>query len=163
MDLVDQGLLRGRPLGFQGQRPGRAGELAARLHKLRGNAGLLGAMELHRLAGEAEAHCRGKQLSSLCAALESLANALGELNASAEGILAAPEPAPDAAPAPATDAATIARIRQLLASNDLEAVTLIKDEAAGLRSLIGHARYASLQDAVEELDFGKAAGLLPGH
>ncbi len=141
----------------------RQRELAARLHKLRGNAGLLGAMELHRLAGEAEAHCREKRLSALRDSLERLADALGELNASAGGILAAPEPAPDAAPAPATDAATIARIRQLLASNDLEAVTLIKYEAAGLRSLIGHARYASLQDAVEELDFGKAAGLLPGH
>ncbi|MFM6989580.1 MAG: PAS domain-containing protein, partial [Arenimonas sp.] len=139
----------------------RQRELAARLHKLRGNAGLLGAMELHRLAGEAETHCREKRLSPLRATLENLASALQELGASADGILNTVEPAADTVPAPATDGATIAHIRSLLAANDLEALTLIKAEAAGLRSLIGHEGYASLQDAVEELDFGKAAGLLP--
>ena len=117
-------------------------------------------MDVHRLAGEAEAYCRENQLPPLRATLETLAGALNRLGAAADGILDMPAPAADDNPSPATDAATVARIRRLLAANDLEAVLLVKSEAAGLRSLIGRDGYARLQDAVEELDFEKALALL---
>jgi len=56
---------------------------ASRLHKLKGGAGLLGAMDIHRLAGEAEAACMAGERRNVERLAVELASGLDRLRATA--------------------------------------------------------------------------------
>jgi len=71
---------------------------ASRFHKLKGGAGLLGAMGIHRLAGEAEAACVAGERRDVERLAGELAAGLTRLRASARAALGATGPDAERAP-----------------------------------------------------------------
>jgi len=143
----------------------RNATLAARLHKLRGSAGMLSAKVVQQLAGDAEALARsGGPEASLRPALEALAQALGRLNQQAAPPLAALRKADGQAPAaPASAPVLTPPILQawldLLEAQDLGALARFRELAPALRQQLAPDTFAALQDAVERLSFGQAAAI----
>jgi PAS domain S-box-containing protein len=138
--------------------------LAARLHKLRGSAGMLGAQHLHDVASRAEASCRrGDAGLELEAALAQLAPVLAQLSADRDQLQALLNE--HAIPGgrvdhPAWGAAERARLLALLRSHDLAAVTVLKAQEQAMAEALGLARFQPLKQAVMNLAFDEAQALL---
>ena len=140
--------------------------LAARMHNLRGNAGLLGAHALCEMTSALETSLRSKaneaditaRLSALCRALQALAiaaePALTEhLRAQAlqEAATVATEPlGPD----------DIERLMTLLSQHDLAVLEHFKRIAPALRTLWGQEVLGQLQRSIEGFDFAAALSLM---
>ncbi len=141
-------------------------ELTASMHKLRGSSGMLGMSELHRLAGEAEAHLRANAgAAALRARLTAVDQALARL-----AFAAAPEIAKRAgssvAPAAVNDAAApmapgeLDALLTLLRQQDLAAVEQFAKLAPALQAAYGIDRTTPLRRAVDNLDFVTALRLV---
>ena len=139
--------------------------LAARAHKLRGSAGMLGAHVVQRQAGALEARLRrpapareaGAPVSELMA---TLARSLHRLQQASAAALMQPLPA---AAAPVAEPWTpVARdeLRALLRAQDLSAMDRFDALSAGLRSALGEARFDGARAAIENLNFAQALALL---
>jgi CheY-like chemotaxis protein/HPt (histidine-containing phosphotransfer) domain-containing protein len=140
--------------------------LTARLHKLRGCAGQLGAPDVHRLAGEAESALRaGAMTPDLHPTLAALDQALLRLAQAARPAFAARQPAdvptePAALDVPAVTAEELAQLRSLLRQQDLSAGPRLQALAPALAAHWGAAHYARVRQACEELDFNAALQLI---
>ncbi len=147
--------------------------LAARMHKLRGSAGTLGARNLQGLAHAAEAslrlaatHVEGE--ADAVAALRSVSGALTQLAGASVALLAsgASNPTPKAAAAgratlpPRAEADRMQDLLRQLQGQDLGAFDNFEGLSPSLRLLLGAAAFAALSDAMEELDFARALRLL---
>jgi CheY-like chemotaxis protein len=160
-------------------------ELVARLHKLRGAAGTLGARPIQRLAGELERALKldlatpdaPRLLRELAAALAALAGHArpfldarrAEAAARRDG-----EPAPrrddDADPAtatataidPAIDHRAVQELYELFVQQDLAAIDRFRALIVPLRAACGGARFHDLSEAVERFEFARAADLIAG-
>jgi HPt (histidine-containing phosphotransfer) domain-containing protein len=144
-----------------------AGEPAAaigRLHRLRGNAGNLGAWAIMALAarlegaiqdGASSAELRG-DLDSLEHQLTALSVASAPWRASAEPLAqqAVLEPAPT--DALALDPDQLQRLREALAANNAKARQLFKTLKASFRSLLGDEATATIGRAIRDLRFDEA-------
>lgn len=136
--------------------------LAARVHKLRGGAGLIAADALHRRAGTLENALRdGAPGAALTEPWQAMQAALRRLMLAAGQWLQHSEPAarPAADVAPADDAA-VASLHALLDQHDLEALSHFEHQRDPLRARLGDARFGELAERIEALDFGAAAALL---
>lgn len=131
-----------------------AGQAAARLHKLGGSAGLLGAMALCEAARRGEA--RARDGGDWQAALAEVARDLAALAAQARPWLQGRRAAVVPAPAQPLDQAALARLVQALQAHELAALQLFPPLAAGLRTACGEAGLERLQRALERLDFEAA-------
>ncbi len=136
--------------------------LAARLHKLRGGAGLVAADAVHRRAGVLENALRdGAALGALAEPWQALQAALRRLMLAAGAWLALGEAAaavqPDVAPA---DDAVLAQLLALLGQHDLEALSHFDAQRAALQSRLGAERVGRLAERIEALDFDAAVALL---
>jgi len=137
--------------------------LGAQLHKLRGGAGMVGAVDLMQrtMAAEELAATTG---APLLPALQALAQSMRALQAAATPVLQAHSAA--VAAAPACEGAEPLRpderheLLRLLQGQDLDALTWIADRAPSLRATLGAPRAGQLQAAADELDFQRAAQLL---
>jgi len=137
--------------------------MAARLHKLRGSGGLLGAHDIHRLAGQAETALRaGATLEQTRDTRAQLALALQSLAAAARPVLVvrdaaalAAQSADGAAPQPVPDE-LLAELLSLLKQQDMAATELFQRQSARLRTLWGPERFAIIREAVENLEFDAA-------
>jgi light-regulated signal transduction histidine kinase (bacteriophytochrome)/ActR/RegA family two-component response regulator len=134
---------------------------AARLHKLRGGAGLLGAGAIHRLAGEAEAAWTAGESAlaePLSAKIATLLKQLRQDAAAASGgeWTEAAAPPPDSAlePQSVTDLAC------LLRQQNLSALAHFRSISPQLRRLLGTGSFASLSEQIESLRFTEAADAL---
>jgi PAS domain S-box-containing protein len=141
--------------------------LAARMHKLRGSAGMLGASLIQHLAADAEAALRDKPTneSALLATLDGLANALDALKADSATLieqqhLDAVQAANVASPTAALDPLMLDRLSRLLAEQDLEAVTLFKTLLPAMHAHWSEPALTPLVDAVQGLQFDRAVQLL---
>lgn len=140
--------------------------LAARLHKLRGSAGMLGAKVVQQLAGEAEVLARSDTGEApLRTALDALAQGLTRLHRQAEHFLdelrrederAAQAPAPPLA----LDQATLRAWAELLDAQDLAALDRFTALAPALRQHMAPEDLATLKEATERLSFAQAAVLV---
>lgn len=138
--------------------------MRARMHKLRGSAGALGAPEIQQLAATLEARLTvddgGLGLEAL---LTRLSTAIGVLESSFEA-WAASLPPPDApiteSQVPPDEAVT--RLRLLLQDQDMEAVGWVRQCAKGLRGVLGATGHEEVAACVERLDFRRALELLDG-
>jgi len=136
--------------------------LAARVHKLRGGAGLIAADALHRRAGTLENALRdGASTAALAEPWQAMQAALRRLMLAAGTWLQQSEPAerPVADVAPADDHA-VAGLHALLDQHDLEALSHFEHQRDPLRARLGDARFGELAERIEALDFGAAAALL---
>jgi len=137
-------------------------QLQARVHKLKGSAGMVGATHVMRLAGAVE-RCiqEGQPGESVEAALRKLAmalTALGEEYATARDREA--ETTAQPAPGAAVGAAEVEELCALLEAQNLEAVDRFAALSASLRGLIDARCFADLHEAVENLDFQRGAEVL---
>jgi PAS domain S-box-containing protein len=147
-EIAGLGELAGQP---------RDAALIARLHKLRGGAGALGARAVHRLAGDAE-HALRKDLAH-----PDVPAMLRELDAALAGLVRAAQPVVDASravdrgPAEALDRAAVRALYTLLVQQDLAAIERFHELRGPLRA---HTSFAELSDAMDRFDFARAADLL---
>ena len=133
----------------------------ARLHKLRGSAGLLGATHIHRLAGEAEdALRRGEPSATVQALLGETGEQLDQLRHALQAFSDSQPAAPAADGAATLDPAKLTELLGLLQRNDLGALELFASIAASVHAAWGDAASNGLREAIEGLDFGRAAILL---
>jgi len=142
--------------------PATRQQLAARVHKLRGAAGLIDAVVLHRQSGVVENGLRdGQSAQALQTPWRELQASLRRLQLAATGWLAQASGDTGAANTepPATDEA-LHRLHELLARHDLEALSLFDTHGAALRRRLGEARASELEQHIGALDFAAAAGLL---
>jgi PAS domain S-box-containing protein len=138
---------------------------AARMHKLSGAAGMLGANAIHQLAVDAGAACRAgevKRLEHLAAALGTELQRLGE---SAEPVLrTGPSRAAQQRAAVKDDAALtprhLADLIGALRQQSLSALYRFDALAAQLRSLLGDSSFEMVCDQLDNLRFMEAAKVL---
>jgi PAS domain S-box-containing protein len=147
--------------------------LAARAHKLRGSAGMLGALAVQFCAEEVETALRDGEpgervalaLRELGQALQALAQASKAVRAEHAGRTIGTEgPLLDGArpggPPPPPDATELARLQQALRSQDLRAMAQFQALSLSLRESLGEAACQQLQSAIQNLDFARALSLL---
>ena len=140
--------------------------LAARMHKLRGSAAMLGAEPVRRAAQRAEeAFKRDADGGEIAAIMRDLASSLRALAERTRPLLAehlSRAAQSDHAPARATsiDATDAAELRALLAAQDLSALGCFDALSGSLRATLGDERFERLRQAVNALDFDQALRLL---
>jgi PAS domain S-box-containing protein len=146
--------------------PAERDAFTARMHKLRGNAGMLGARVLHPLAGDMEAALRsGRPVGELAGILASIGRAMRSLAQACEPLLQAQaqsqqqaEPADGAAAVLAErDLATLA---QLLRRQDLSALDHFKRMTPALRNTWTEERFLRQRHTMESLLFQEALVIL---
>jgi PAS domain S-box-containing protein len=137
----------------------------ARMHKLRGSAGMLGARAIQRLATDAETALKGDAAADVVRHKRAaLTAALADLAEHAQPLLDAEAAGRDEAlvsrDASPPDAAAIGELTALLVAQDIAAIECFETLSAGLRSLLGIDRFGDLRQAMESLEFPRAATLL---
>ncbi|WP_439535648.1 CHASE domain-containing protein [Methyloversatilis sp.] len=150
--------------------PGKESEcaaLAARAHKLRGSAGMLGARAVQRLAGELEAWLRRPAAAAaisgtapLLDGMAALTRALRQLQEASAPVLAQPLPVALAPRAEPLTPAARDDLLQRLRVQDLSALDCFEALADGLRAVLGNARFDAAREAIENLHFAQALALL---
>ncbi len=142
--------------------------LKARMHKLKGSAGLIGATRVMRLAGAIETALLQdraiefveKILRQLVAALKTLRDDAARLLEQEVELPPGVPPAAGTADHPRDPTAEIQELQALLESQDLEAVVLFGALSSSLSELLDEAHFRELREAVDDLDFSRAARLL---
>lgn len=139
--------------------------LAARMHKLRGSASMLGAEAVRRAAQRAEqALKRDADGGEIAAIMGDLASSLRALAEQTRPLLAEHSSGAaqsDNAARPASiDASDAAELRALLAAHDLSALERFGALSGSLHGTLGDERFDRLRLAVNALDFEQALRLL---
>ncbi|MCF1182537.1 response regulator [Marichromatium gracile] len=138
---------------------------ADRLHKLAGNAGLIGAEALQQQARSVEHQLRQADPSPLVGPLDELARTLRDLETCLHPYLEedahATRPgtnAPD--PGAAVDEEALTQLRDDLAAHRLTAVATFETLAPGLEVTLASADFAALEAAVRALHFDQALDII---
>jgi PAS domain S-box-containing protein len=161
-DYVDFAEPISAPLGDQVVRS----QLTARVHELRGSAGLMGAMGVMHLAGTAETALeQGRSIDVVGPILGRLTSAYSDMRDEAQFWLARQaerEALSDVktAPRPTIEAADVEELYALLDSRNLAALDKFSLLSPSLSEFLGAARFDRLRDAVDNLDFPLGAQLL---
>jgi CheY-like chemotaxis protein len=141
-------------------------QLTARVHKLKGSAGMIGATRVMRLAGAAEAALlQGRAVDAVERVLQQLAAALTTLREEAEPYFASqPQSDADAVDAvgvgPDISTPELDELCALLESQNLAAVDKFGALSRSLRDILDAADFDRLQEAIENLDFHRGAKIL---
>ncbi|MEY4753958.1 MAG: hypothetical protein RJA44_1633 [Pseudomonadota bacterium] len=136
-----------------------AARACTQLHRLRGQAGNLGAMAFAEAAGRLERLTRLGQLPT--AELAQLQDDLDQLNAQLRTVLDQETPPPAApAEAPALDQAQLQLLQQQLQQHQMRALATFEALRPALQQALAEADFQRLRQAIENLDFRNAAGLL---
>jgi len=140
--------------------------LAARAHKLKGGAGMIGANRIMRLAGAAETTLlKDRSLGAIEKILQQLASALTTLREEAEPYLER-RPANEANSEHAAGdpqhikTTEIDELCTLLDAHNLSAIERFGAVSQSLRDNLHSARFDRLSEAIDNLDFTQAAALL---
>ena len=129
---------------------------AARLHKLRGSAGMLGAKRIQQLAGDAEQACRegdAARAADIAARRSAQWHALGRNAAPVLAQLPAPA-------GTAIDAQALADFVELLRQQSLSALDRFSALSPQLQRLLGPACYTQVREHIDNLRFTDAAKAL---
>ena len=136
---------------------------AARMHKLKGSAGMLGARDIHRLATAAEAACRAGDGVQAVAHSVALAAHLRRLKENAAAFLtdaAVRDELPNVVSAGVTDPRDVTELIKLLRQQSMSAMKKFVALSPGLEQLLGTRAHKRMCDHVENLRFSDAAQLL---
>lgn len=158
------------PLTLPAER-GPLDELATMLHKLAGNAGLLGAHTVHSAARAAEIELRGERdRVRMAALLRQLHDSYCQLTAAAAPLVnqitaeraavASAAAARDRQPHRQLSQAQLAELLEALKQRKFTAVNHFRALADGLRSALGAEQFARLEVAMDALKFDDAQRLL---
>lgn len=133
-----------------------------KMHSMKGAAGLIGAQEVYRLAGLAEAPLAGPDapsLDGLQIALDSLLDAIAtHVDGMEAGAAAA---APASPPNSAADAqALLARLARLLDEGNGEAIEVLEQSATELAASLGVGVFQEVAAAAHEFDYEAALAAL---
>jgi PAS domain S-box-containing protein len=145
------------------EQPNARAQLAARVHKLRGSAGVLGAKALFQHASDLDNALKSGDASSAATLplLQALRVCYSELSAAlAPWIQRVQASAPPVATAVVPDDAVLAQLLELLLNNDLKALRMVTELAPGLRAALGEPQFQIFQAAVSALNFAQAAELV---
>ncbi|WP_431276101.1 Hpt domain-containing response regulator [Variovorax ureilyticus] len=134
--------------------------LRARLHKLQGSAGVIGAGDIRRAAQGGEAALKAGDRAAAGRALHALSAALRALEASARPWLDPKEGAREPEEAPPIDPEELALLVDALDRQDLAAMPWFEELSPALRAALGEVRFAQIDGAVRSLQFRSAAALL---
>ncbi|CAM3594143.1 PAS domain S-box protein [Paracidovorax anthurii] len=141
-------------------------DTTARVHKLRGASGTVGAQDVHRLATDAENACRAQNRMHARALIAALNESLAHLREHAAQWLSSSPQAPDPLSSPASvpalsrNAPEVVRLRELLLRQDLAALDLFATLAPGLGMGIGASSLESIREHIDELRFVQAVEAL---
>ncbi|PZP28220.1 MAG: hypothetical protein DI603_19940 [Roseateles depolymerans] len=146
------------------------GELPARLHKLRGSAQVVGAMEVARAAGELEKLARDQSEADVVAPQAALAERMAALATAAAPELERERLRLEAAQAEAAERAranglvagddTVRELLELIDQQSLQALERVEALAGPLASLLEDERLRRLHGALQEFDFRAAREVL---
>ena len=147
--------------------PAQRQALSARMHKLRGSAGTIGALELHRLAAAAEQALRSPQADA-ASAVHAVGRSLARLATQCRSVLATQQTTADGeaadtgpAPLPAVDCdARVQGLVQGLLRQDLAALDIFRSLEPALRAVMGAQATRGLAAALDMLEFSRALALL---
>jgi signal transduction histidine kinase/ActR/RegA family two-component response regulator/HPt (histidine-containing phosphotransfer) domain-containing protein len=140
--------------------------LEARAHKLKGSAGMLGAIRVMRLASTAEAGLRNdRPASALGPMLKQLAAALTVLREEAESFLRSPtergaNSTNEVGDCTSEGPADLDELCALLESQNLAAIDKFGTVSTKLRGMLDAARFDRLTSAIDCLDFQAGAAIL---
>jgi CheY-like chemotaxis protein len=145
------------------ERPDERTQLASRVHKLRGSAGVLGAKALFNHASQLDdALRRDSTAPDTLPLLQALRICYSELSAAVapwiQRVQAKVSAPPVGAVAPVES--ELVKLLELLQANDLAALRLVNELAPGLRVALGEQRFQTFQSAVSGLNFTQAAELV---
>jgi PAS domain S-box-containing protein len=166
-----------------GQTVDQLREFVARVHKLRGSAGMLGAVTLHSIASslentlrrlDTEADKHDELTSSAATQIASLNEALLELVSASASVTAAPfnqhhslsgedfgsVSTPPIEQLDAAQAQRFFNFLQLLKKQDLAAMEQVNTLASDLTALLGSQNFVLMQEAIFALDFAAATQML---
>ncbi|MEO8635190.1 MAG: PAS domain S-box protein [Gemmatimonadales bacterium] len=138
---------------------------AARMHKLRGSAGMLGATELRQLAEEAERASISGNVARVGQLTTSLRIQLQRLRAGAAPLILAEKVRAGASAVAAGGELVpgqLADLISLLRQQNLAAVDLLGALSPQLQQLLGLESYGVVRDHLDNLRFGDAADVLAG-
>ncbi len=139
-------------------------KLKARVHELRGSAGLIGANRVMRIAGEVETALEEGRCIDMGSMLGQLTSAFSEMRDEALYWLAKQAErenlSGDKAAARHIASADIAELQALLDSRNLAALDKFSSLSPALGELLGPALHEQLRDALDNLDFVQGAQLL---
>ena len=143
--------------------PGGLALHAGRMHKLRGAAGMLGAQEIHRLAGEAEAACVAGEGARAAQLAQSIGVLLRHLRTCAEPALMAVQQRSEELALPgdaALEAQSVVDLVALLQQQSLSAMGRFQVLSPQLRQFLSKESYELLSDHIDNLQFSDAAKVL---
>jgi CheY-like chemotaxis protein len=139
-----------------------AAALAARLHKLRGSAGLIGIDGVRQAAGAGEAALKAGDAGRAGQALRDLGTALRRLEASAQPHLNAANASLGTVDASPVDPEGLQLLIDALGRQDLAAMPWFDELGPSLRGALGPERFAALDGAIRALQFKQAVEILRG-
>jgi PAS domain S-box-containing protein len=137
--------------------------LAIRLHKLKGNSGMLGANSIYSLAAEAEAACMAGSTERAAEVLGGLVKQLARLRAGAASTINASRGRAESLPAAdgsELSADLLAELIQLLRGKNLSAIERFRCLAPQLRHHLVAESYETAREHMEWLRFDEAAAIL---
>ncbi|MDQ1300085.1 MAG: two-component system, sensor histidine kinase and response regulator, partial [Chloroflexota bacterium] len=132
-------------------------------HTLKGVSGNIGASEIQLRAAEVERACGAQiAMAEIAPLLDQVELPLSAMCEALAGFL--DEEAPDAGPSAPMEAAefreTVARLVEMLASSDSEAVDLFRDRQRQLAGPLGRATVDAIQQALDQFDLDRALDIL---
>jgi len=140
-------------------------DLSARVHKLRGMAGNLGARDLHRIAGEADVALRDSQTRQDPGLVQNLVIEMDRLGASIREVLhtsLSDPPAPDEPIEDLLRPEALTSFVRALEEQNFDALAMFADLSPSLERSLGASQHRRLRAAVTDLDFTDAVPLVAG-
>lgn len=139
--------------------PEQSALMAARMHRLKGNAVTLAAHDIAAAAEEVDAACHASEPGKAGAALQSLARAAAALRDASSTLLQAPA-SPDGSELASLDPDALDALLRSLEEQALDAIEQFRRLSPALEPVLGSERLARIAAAVGELRFGDALALL---
>ena len=139
--------------------------LAARIHKLRGSAGMIGATKLYKLASDTEIRLR-KGHYDVLDLLEGVSKALTALRHNSASFLESQaemrqqESRLVSAKSSVITTPKLQALIEKLDNNDLSASAMLREYGPNIRELLGHKTYDDLHAMIQQLDYENASELL---
>ncbi|WP_413701933.1 Hpt domain-containing protein [Psychromonas sp. KJ10-10] len=144
-------------------------ELATKVHKLRGSAGMVGAKELYNMASQAEISLRKGTQEHQRELLIDIVNGLQALQKNSEKFLdlqLKSKLASNKQSDPAVEKMGSSEVEKLifaLENNDLSVIDIVEEQTSSIVALLGEETFNDFNHQVTSLNYAKVADILKAH